>query len=196
MASALLDRLPEYLKGEAAQGDALLDRFLGYVAARAVCSSTPRRRRRSSSSIRARTSSSTRPPARASRSWRRRLHFHVAGARAGARSTPARSRRWSTRSSSPFAATSGPEHVGMVTGDATVNRDAPILCCTAEILANIALREGARARRRRRGHGRVPLLRRPRARRGLADPAAHPAAGALSADVGDPRRHRPSSRRS
>lgn len=36
----------------------------------------------------------------------------------------------------------GPEQVGMATGDATVNREAPILCCTAEILANIALREG------------------------------------------------------
>ena len=40
----------------------------------------------------------------------------------------------------------GPENVGLSTGDATVNRDAPILCCTAEILANIALREGASAR--------------------------------------------------
>ena len=40
----------------------------------------------------------------------------------------------------------GPENVGLATGDATVNRDAPILCCTAEILANIALREGAEAR--------------------------------------------------
>lgn len=39
----------------------------------------------------------------------------------------------------------GPEHVGLSTGDATINRDAPILCCTAEILANIALREGASA---------------------------------------------------
>ncbi|MCX6552256.1 MAG: DUF3516 domain-containing protein [Acidobacteria bacterium] len=39
----------------------------------------------------------------------------------------------------------GPEQVGLSTGDATVNRDAPILCCTAEILANIALREGADA---------------------------------------------------
>jgi superfamily II RNA helicase len=39
----------------------------------------------------------------------------------------------------------GPENVGLSTGDATVNRDAPILCCTAEILANIALREGDRA---------------------------------------------------
>ena len=29
----------------------------------------------------------------------------------------------------------------MMTGDATVNRDAPIICCTAEILANLALRD-------------------------------------------------------
>jgi superfamily II RNA helicase len=36
----------------------------------------------------------------------------------------------------------GPEYVGLSTGDASVNRDAPILCCTAEVLANIALREG------------------------------------------------------
>ena len=36
----------------------------------------------------------------------------------------------------------GPDNVGLSTGDATVNRDAPILCCTAEILANLALREG------------------------------------------------------
>lgn len=37
----------------------------------------------------------------------------------------------------------GPENVGLATGDATVNRDAPILCCTAEILAQDALRQGA-----------------------------------------------------
>ncbi|MFD0581560.1 DEAD/DEAH box helicase [Dactylosporangium darangshiense] len=39
----------------------------------------------------------------------------------------------------------GPENVGMLTGDASVNADAPIICCTAEILANIALRDGERA---------------------------------------------------
>jgi superfamily II RNA helicase len=39
----------------------------------------------------------------------------------------------------------GPADVGMLTGDASVNADAPIICCTAEILANIALRDGARA---------------------------------------------------
>jgi superfamily II RNA helicase len=37
----------------------------------------------------------------------------------------------------------GPELVGMMTGDAQVNPDALIICCTAEILANKALREGA-----------------------------------------------------
>jgi len=35
----------------------------------------------------------------------------------------------------------GPENVGLLTGDAAVNRDAPIICCTAEVLANMALRE-------------------------------------------------------
>ena len=39
----------------------------------------------------------------------------------------------------------GPAQVGMSTGDSTVNRDAPILCCTAEILANMALSQGAAA---------------------------------------------------
>jgi superfamily II RNA helicase len=39
----------------------------------------------------------------------------------------------------------GPDNVGMLTGDARVNEDAPVICCTAEILANIALREGAGA---------------------------------------------------
>jgi superfamily II RNA helicase len=37
----------------------------------------------------------------------------------------------------------GANQVGMITGDARVNSDAPIICCTAEILANMALREGA-----------------------------------------------------
>jgi superfamily II RNA helicase len=39
----------------------------------------------------------------------------------------------------------GADNVGMLTGDAAVNRDAPIIACTAEVLANIALREGADA---------------------------------------------------
>jgi superfamily II RNA helicase len=39
----------------------------------------------------------------------------------------------------------GPASVGMMTGDASVNATAPIICCTAEILANMALRDGADA---------------------------------------------------
>jgi len=41
--------------------------------------------------------------------------------------------------------TFGADNVGLMTGDATVNRDAPIICATAEVLANIALAEGPRA---------------------------------------------------
>jgi superfamily II RNA helicase len=43
-----------------------------------------------------------------------------------------------------FAATEifGADRVGMMTGDAAVNADADIVCCTAEVLANLALRQG------------------------------------------------------
>lgn len=39
----------------------------------------------------------------------------------------------------------GRDYVGMITGDTSINPDAPIICCTAEILANRALREGPEA---------------------------------------------------
>ncbi len=39
----------------------------------------------------------------------------------------------------------GTENVGMLTGDASVNADAPVICCTAEVLASIALRDGKNA---------------------------------------------------
>jgi superfamily II DNA/RNA helicase len=39
----------------------------------------------------------------------------------------------------------GREAVGMITGDSRINPEAPIICCTAEILANLALREGTGA---------------------------------------------------
>ena len=39
----------------------------------------------------------------------------------------------------------GAANVGMITGDSSVNADAPIICCTAEILANLALRQGTTA---------------------------------------------------
>ena len=44
-----------------------------------------------------------------------------------------------------LCATFGSELVGMMTGDASVNPDAPIICCTAEVLALLALRYGADA---------------------------------------------------
>ncbi|MDQ4105239.1 MAG: DUF3516 domain-containing protein [Actinomycetota bacterium] len=36
----------------------------------------------------------------------------------------------------------GADQVGMLTGDSSVNAEAPIICCTAEVLANMALRSG------------------------------------------------------
>ncbi|MCL1898325.1 MAG: DUF3516 domain-containing protein, partial [Micrococcales bacterium] len=36
----------------------------------------------------------------------------------------------------------GPANLGLMTGDATVNPEAPIICCTAEVLAHMALRHG------------------------------------------------------
>ena len=36
----------------------------------------------------------------------------------------------------------GADNVGMLTGDASINPDAPVICCTAEVLANMALRRG------------------------------------------------------
>ena len=44
-----------------------------------------------------------------------------------------------------LTATFGAERVGMMTGDAAVNHDAPLICCTAEVLANMALRWGRHA---------------------------------------------------
>ncbi len=83
----------------------------------------------------------------------------------------------------------GPEQVGMITGDASVNPGAPILCCTAEILSNDALRLGRRARfddvimdefhyysdRERGVAWQIPLLTMPQARFLL-----------MSATIGDP----------
>jgi hypothetical protein len=39
----------------------------------------------------------------------------------------------------------GAERVGMLTGDASINPDAPVVCCTTEVLANMALRQGEAA---------------------------------------------------
>ena len=60
----------------------------------------------------------------------------------------------------------------MLTGDASVNRDAPIICCTAEVLANIALREGADADVGQVVMDEFHFYAEPRARLGVAGAAA------------------------
>jgi superfamily II RNA helicase len=44
-----------------------------------------------------------------------------------------------------LCATFGADSVGLLTGDAAVNANAPIICATAEIVANLALRDGDRS---------------------------------------------------
>ena len=72
-------------------------------------------------------------------------HFAALAAGPAARSTRRRSRRWCREKFFDLCEIFGTENVGMLTGDAAVNADAPIICCTAEVLANIALRDGADA---------------------------------------------------
>lgn len=71
----------------------------------------------------------------------RALHFRsVAGSGRSVYTSPIKAlvnEKWAE-----LCAQFGPESVGLSTGDASVNPGAPILCCTAEVLANIALRQG------------------------------------------------------
>ena len=127
-----------------ASSDLLLDRFLT-TRRPGTSRSTRRRRRRSSSCSTARTSSSTRPTGSGKSLVASALHFaSLARGQRSVYTCPIKAlvnEKWMA-----LCREFGPENVGLSTGDATVNRDAPILCCTAEILANIAL---ARGRRRR-----------------------------------------------
>ena len=83
----------------------------------------------------------------------------------------------------------GSENVGMVTGDASVNGDAPILCCTAEILANIALRTGAASDLGVVIMDEFHFYADPDRGLGVAGAAARTDACAVPADVRDARRH-------
>ena len=79
----------------------------------------------------------------------------------------------------------------MLTGDASVNPDAPIICCTAEVLANIALREGAGADVGLVVMDEFHFYAEPDRGWAWQVPLLGAAAGPVPADVGDPgRRHR------
>ena len=83
----------------------------------------------------------------------------------------------------------------MVTGDSSVNPDAPIICCTAEILANLALRHGADSAVDQVVMDEFHFYADPERGWAWQVPLLHPAAGAVRADVGDARRHPAGSRR-
>ena len=72
----------------------------------------------------------------------------------------------------------------MLTGDASVNSRAPIICCTAEVLANIALREGADADIGQVVMDEFHFYAEPQRGWAWQVPILTPAAGAVPADVG------------
>ena len=85
----------------------------------------------------------------------------------------------------------GAQNVGMVTGDSSVNSDAPIICCTAEILANLALRHGADADVDQVVMDEFHFYGDTDRGMGVAGSAHHAVSRAVHPDVGDPgRRHR------
>ncbi len=139
MPMTLYDAIP---KDGHTGNDALLGRFLDYVR-RSGWSFIPRRRRRSWSCSTEKNVILNTPTGSGKSLVATALHFKsLAQGRRSVYTCPIKAlvnEKWLA-----LCREFGPENVGLSTGDASVNRDAPILCCTAEILANIALREGAR----------------------------------------------------
>ena len=117
-------------------------RPLSRLGSRTAASRPTRSRRRRSSSCSPIATWRSRPrPARGSRWWR----WRCTSARSAAGSAPSTRRRWKALVSEKFFALCeelGPERVGMLTGDASINPAAPVICCTTEVLASMALRGG------------------------------------------------------
>jgi superfamily II RNA helicase len=139
----LLEKIPEYLASVSVESDALLDRFLDFVNTRGL-ELYPAQEEAILELFAGKNVILNTPTGSGKSLVATALHFHSLGSRRKSVYTcPIKA-----LVNEKFLALCkefGPEQVGMVTGDATVNRDAPILCCTAEILSNIALREGSLA---------------------------------------------------
>jgi superfamily II RNA helicase len=127
-------------KGEKLSPDDLLSRFLEYCAARGL-ELYPAQEEAILELFAGKHVVLGTPTGSGSRWWPRRCTsrgcarqgqlLHLPDQGAGQREDSSRSARSSARQR------------GMMTGDASVNRLAPIVCCTAEILSNLALREEA-----------------------------------------------------
>ena len=141
MSSTLLDLLPG--AGEPADGDTLLGRFLDYVTSRGL-TLYPAQEEALLEIFAGRNVILNTPTGSGKSLVAMALHFHsLAQGRRSVYTCPIKAlvnEKWRD-----LCAAFGPDNVGLATGDATVNRAAPILCCTAEILSNLALREGSKA---------------------------------------------------
>ncbi|MFM7099923.1 MAG: DEAD/DEAH box helicase, partial [Verrucomicrobiota bacterium] len=134
----------QLLQTRGTSGDALLDAFLGYVTAQNL-SLYPAQEEAILELYEGRNVILNTPTGSGKSLVASALHFQsVAQGRRSVYTCPIKAlvnEKWLA-----LCREFGPQNVGLSTGDATINRDAPILCCTAEILANLALREGPAAR--------------------------------------------------
>lgn len=140
MSGPLYDRLPP---GEAPDADELLGRFLDYVADKGL-TLYPAQEEAVLDLFEGRNVILNTPTGSGKSLVASALHFaSLAHGRRSVYTCPIKAlvnEKWMA-----LCRELGPENVGLSTGDASVNRDAPVLCCTAEVLANIALRQGADA---------------------------------------------------
>jgi superfamily II RNA helicase len=138
MSGPLYDRLPP---GDDAHPDELLGRFLDYVAERGL-SLYPAQEEAVLELFEGRNVILNTPTGSGKSLVASALHFaSLAHGRRSVYTCPIKAlvnEKWMA-----LCRELGPDNVGLSTGDATVNRDAPVLCCTAEVLANMALRQGA-----------------------------------------------------
>jgi superfamily II RNA helicase len=136
-AAPLLARVPE---GGLRQPDAILDRFLDWVAERGL-TPYPEQEQALLELVTGRHVVLSTPTGSGKSLVAQGLHFKaLCEGKRSFYTSPVKA--LASEKFFEWCSVFGPKNVGMLTGDASVNPDARIICCTAEVLSNMALRHG------------------------------------------------------